>query len=191
MNSFSARRKRRDDEETASGADLTTTRELKADHEVTEITVRVRPSQKQNDPDAEFNSQHLRGKDQQVVPVETLVKGYVDPSKGRRVAPRYMKQLTAVVYTNNRSFRTTTVNISVGGAMLKDNLPTEFQYGAIEVLFIHEDSESSQKQYFMFKGEAIKNTGPTSRIQFTSASPAAQETLANLLNNLDPQLIVA
>jgi len=192
MNSYSARKGRIVEEQTATGVEVTTTGEISPDPEVTEITVRVRPTDKSAVQSNEFDASHLRGKESEAVRVESLVKGYVDPQgKGRRVSPRYAKDLTVVIYTNNQSFRTSTVNISAGGAMLKDVLPREFQYGKLEILFIHEEPDSKQKQYFMFKGEAVANNGPTSRIQFLSATQAAQDALSHLLAHLDPKLIVA
>lgn len=193
MNSHSARKGRIYDEQTASGVEVTKTGDVSPDPEITEITVRVRLSEKSStEHPHEFDVNQLRGNDAEAVRVESLVKGYVDPQgRGRRVSPRYAKTLTAVIYTSNQSFRSTTLNISVGGALLKDSLPREFQYGKLEILFIHEDPESKHKQYFMFKGEAMANSGPTARIQFLSATQAAQDALAQLLNQLDPKLIVA
>lgn len=199
MNSYSARKSRVKDEQTAT---ITTVPEStaapsqSADTEITEITVRVRPSEKptvsqQGTNFNEFDVTHLRAKGTETVRVESLVKGFVDHSQGRREAPRYAKSLTVVIYQNNQSFRTSTVNISAGGALLKDSLPREFQYGKIEILFIQEDDPNQSKQYFMFKGEALANSGPTNRIKFTGASQAAQDALASLIENLDPKLIVA
>lgn len=199
MNSYSARKGRIHDEQTATATtvpETTAAQPLAADTEITEITVRVRPSEKAAPPQHgpnfnEFDVSHLRAKGAEAVRVESLVKGFIDESKGRREAPRFAKNLTAVIYQNNQSFRTSTQNISAGGALLKDSLPREFQYGKIEILFIQEDDPKQSKQYFMFKGEALANTGPTNRIKFTSASKAAQDALSNLLKQLDPKLIVA
>jgi hypothetical protein len=199
MNSYSARKSRNSVEQTATAttvAETTAVNRLAADTEITEITVRVRPTErpslKSQGPNFnEFDVTHLRPTEAEAVRVESLVKGFVDQRQGRREAPRFAKSLTVVVYQNNQSFRTSTENISAGGALLKDSLPRDFQYGKIEILFIQEDDTKSSKQYFMFKGEALANTGPTNRIKFTSGSKAAQDALSHLLQQLDPKLIVA
>lgn len=193
MNSFSARRGRKSsDEQTDSGVETTEKPDQGPDHEITEITVRVRSAAAAPTSGTDFDMNQLRSQDAEAVSVESLVKGYVDSeSKGRRVFPRYSKKMTTVIYTAKQSFRTTTVDISAGGALLADPLPRDFQYGQIEVLLIHEDSATAQKQYLMFKAEAVKNTGPTSRIQFLSTSSTAQQALAQILAQLDPKLRVA
>lgn len=174
----SGRGKREKDEVTQT--DVTATRDVDQD-EITEITVRIRPSQLKEDPQQDFNIHQLRREGElKSVKVESLVKGYVDP-KGRRSSPRYLAQLTTVIYNNQRSFRAGTLNISQGGALLDAELPKEFLVGEVEVLFIHEEPSSSRKTYFLFKGQVLDGN----RIQFQSATPTAQATLAKLLEQLE------
>lgn len=194
MNSYSARKGRFTDEKTATKVETTATVHAPAEStEITEITIRVRPAPPPHASNFnEFDVSHLRAEQAEAVRVESLVKGFVDQlGARRRVAPRYAKQLSVVVYCKNRSFRTSTVNISVGGARLRDELPTEFQYGKIEILFINEDPDIPNKQYLMFKGEAVTNSGPSDRIRFVSAAQSVQDAFADMLRALDPKLIVA
>lgn len=195
MNSITARKARiTESTSTSTATDTTVTVHAPAEQtEITEITVRVRPASPPHASNPnEFDVSHLRAEAAEAPRVESLVKGFVDNAgPRRRIAPRFAKELSVVVYAKNRSFRTTTLNISVGGAKFADPLPTEFQYGKIEILFINEDPEASNKQYLMFKGEAVTNSGPSDRVKFVSAAKAAQDALYELLKTLDPKLIVA
>lgn len=193
MNSFTFKRgsgglKDQDEEQTATGYEITTTGSTSKE-EVTEITVRIRPVDlKEVSDDQDFDINKVRGSDIHAVEVETLAKDYKDP-KGVRKSPRYAKALTTVIYTSKNSFRTTTINISVGGALLADELPSDFMKGPLEILFIHE--EENKKQYFMFQGEAVIGHKSHARIQFKTASTSAQETLTSLLARLGPKALVA
>lgn len=192
MNSYSARKARISDDQTTTKTESSVTVHAPEERtEITEITIRVRPASPPHAANLnEFDVSQLRAEASEAVRVEALVKDFVDSAgPRRRIAPRYAKELSVVVYCKNRSFRTSTLNISVGGAKFRDALPTEFQYGKIEILFIDEDSQ--QKQYMMFKGEAVTNSGPSDRVKFVSAAQNVQDALYELLKTLDPKLIVA
>lgn len=194
MNSYSARKARILEEKTTTKVDTNVTVHAPAEQtEITEITIRVRPAPPPHASNFnEFDVSQLRAEASEAVRVESLVKGFVDSvGPRRRIAPRYAKELSVVVYCKNRSFRTSTLNISVGGAKFRDPLPTEFQYGKIEILFINEDPDAPNRQYMMFKGEAVTNTGPSDRVKFVSAAQSVQDALYELLKSLDPKLIVA
>lgn len=112
------------------------------------------------------------------VDLKDLLKGYEDP-QGRRLAERFEISLPVVVYSLNRSFRTTSINVSAGGVLLSQGLPGTFTSGEVQALFVTELTPG-RKEYFMVSGSIVDPF----RIQFTSATAASKEALQKLIQNL-------
>lgn len=159
------------------------------DPDVTEITVNIDAKEAVRELSARFNLEQLRAESFEPVNIASLVKGYHDP-KGRRLAPRHDVQLTVVLYTSSKSFRTTTQNISAGGAMLRDELPQSFGSDQFDILFIYEDPAAQKKRYFMMKGQAVGSSAAaiqiqaTNRVQFKGANPSTKESFHKFVEEL-------
>lgn len=158
-------------------------RSRKFDPDITEITVSIDHVSALNELSGRFNLDDLRSESFEPVNIDSLVKGYRDP-KGRRSAPRHEVQITVVLYTQNSSFRTSTMNISAGGAMLQDQLPKNFNLQMFDILFIYEDKNVSRKRYFMMKGQTVGADSTTNRIQFKGASPSTKESFHKFVEEL-------
>lgn len=152
------------------------------DPDITEITVNIDHVSALKELSGRFNLDQLRSESFEPVNISDLVKGYRDPS-GRRSAPRHDVNLTVVLYTHQKSFRTSTANISAGGAMLQDALPASFDCEMFDILFIYEDTKASRKRYFMMKGQAV-GTVNTKRVQFKGASPSTKESFHKFVEEL-------
>jgi hypothetical protein len=103
---------------------------------------------------------------------------YTDPSpEGRRVAPRYDIALDVIVLSSNRSFRTTSVNVSISGALLKDILPPDFMTSkSLDIIFVL--GPSSPKKRLLFRGKAVGYPHERSqRITFHESGLNAQTDL--------------
>lgn len=104
---------------------------------------------------------------------------------GRRVAPRYELEMEVIILTQTRSFRTTTVNVSASGALLKDPLPQEFMSCAsLEFIFIQ--IRHDQKQRLMFRGRAVGGPNSTARITFIESAGDSQKVLQSSFKALSP-----
>lgn len=134
--------------------------EFTEDDEVTEIT-EITASSADNDEEPTQVLPFLP-----VTTIETPAPATPAPFGDRRRHPRYDSAITAVVYTANGSFRTTTLNLSEGGVRLSQALPAEFQFVGLEVLMIEERTEGAYR-YYLFKAKAVGGTGKRDRLQFT------------------------
>lgn len=155
----------------------------KYDPDITEITVSIDHLSEIKELSGRFDLSRLRSEDFEPVNIDSLIKGYRDP-KGRRAAPRHDVTITVVLYTQNSSFRTSTLNISAGGAMLQDSLPQSFNLHIFDILFIYEDKNLSRKRYFMMKGETVGADAKTNRIQFKGANPSTKESFYKFVEEL-------
>lgn len=153
------------------------------DPDITEITVRIDSISEIKQLSGRFDLEKLRAESFEPVNLADLVKGYRDP-KGRRTAPRHEIALTVVLYTNLRSFRTSTQNVSAGGVMLSEAIPMDFTDQPFDILFIYDDKTLGRKRYFMMKGQAIGTYTNTNRIQFKGTNPSTKESFQNFVEGL-------
>ena len=105
---------------------------------------------------------------------------------GRRIAPRFSVQVSAVVFTPTYSFRTKTLNISASGALLEDLLPPEFMLSKIEILLVYTEARTGERHRLLFRGKPVGGPLRTARIQFEDSAKHALETLQNLFAELTP-----
>ena len=105
---------------------------------------------------------------------------------GRRVAPRFSVQISAVVFTSQVSFRTKTLNISASGVLLEDLLPPEFMKSKIEILFIYTEARTGQRHHLLFRGRPVGGPLRSARVQFEDSAKRALETLQSLFAELTP-----
>jgi len=114
--------------------------------------------------------------------IEKLKANYVDTSEsGRRVAPRYPLKMTVIVYSRSKSIRTSSVNVSLTGVLLNDQLPKEFSDGQVEIVFIHEQANKSQKQFLVFNAQIVDAASSNQRLKFNSAVRKASEDLEKII----------
>lgn len=100
-------------------------------------------------------------------------------SMGRRQHARFSGHVTVVLSNERSTFRTSTVNISSGGACLRDLIPHEFLAKPFDCLFIAERSDDT-KEYLLARGRALEFPLRSHRIQFVSAPADMQEALHSI-----------
>lgn len=104
---------------------------------------------------------------------------------GRRIAPRFEVTMEVIILTHNRSFRTTSINVSLSGALLKDALPAEFMScPALEIILIQTDRQ--QKSRLLFRGKAVGGPLSSARITFIEVTGNSQTELQRCFANLEP-----
>jgi hypothetical protein len=110
---------------------------------------------------------------------------YKDTKPGRRIAPRYQVTMEVIILTQNRSFRTTSINVSLSGALLKDPLPKEFMNcQALEIILIQ--SGQGQVNRLLFRGKAVGGPLSSARITFIEVTGNSQIELQRSFKNLEP-----
>lgn len=182
--------------EEASHSELTPTRasqtEAVALDDKTEIsaftaTESNAPKRPKKEYNPYFDIEQIRLNQEQTVQINDLLRGsrlpkYEDPA-GRRAAARYKAGLTMVICRGNESFQTSTKDISLGGALLRDKLPKNFLQNEFDILIRLESKPAHKNQeYFMLRGQAVDQD--RIRIRFTSASRLAQVMLLGLIEKL-------
>ncbi len=104
---------------------------------------------------------------------------------GRRVAPRYAIQMEVIILTQSRSFRTTSVDVSASGALLKDFIPMDMMKSkSFDIILI--PSVDQSKKRLLFRGKAVGGPGPSTRITFVESTLNAQSDLSRAFANLSP-----
>lgn len=111
---------------------------------------------------SEFHIGHVDARAHGAVDVSSLLKGYVDP-RGRRASPRFTARVSVLMYNDSKTFRTTTHDISINGALLNQGIPKSLSGDSFEALFTFDFG--SQREYFLVRAEVIG--GPKSnRVRF-------------------------
>jgi hypothetical protein len=110
---------------------------------------------------------------------------YQDPTPGRRIAPRFEVKLEVIILTQTRSFRTSSVNVSASGALLRDLLPPEFMGNPLLDIILIEDNPR-YKRRMLFRGKAVGGPTSSSRITFLESARNAQADLKTTFKNLTP-----
>lgn len=115
-----------------------------------------------------------------------LKRQHKDPTApGRRIAPRYELRMEVIILTQNRSFRTSSVNVSASGALLQDPLPQEFMScTSLEFIFIQISRD--QKHRLMFRGRAVGGPNSSARITFIESAGDSQKVLHSAFKELAP-----
>lgn len=117
------------------------------------------------------------------IDMEKLKTQYKDTSQeGRRVAPRVPIEMTVIVYSQTKSHRTKSVNVSLTGVLLGSGIPDGFSSGAVEVVFIHEDPKTGKKKHLVFIAEVVDAKNGGKRLQFKTALEKSSEELEKILN---------
>ncbi len=111
---------------------------------------------------------------------------YRDTSpEGRRVAPRYEIGIEIIILSQTKSFRTSSINVSISGALLKDQLPKEFMSSdTLDIIFI--PNGSFLKKRILFQGKAVGGPDSSARITFQRSSLNAQTDLLMAIEKIQP-----
>lgn len=171
--------------ETNHGLEMSHVDPISSKHEEgTEITAMLgqKPAQElTSGHNPYFDIEKLKKEMQSPVHVKGLLKSFRDP-QGRRTSPRYKVRLRVVLYTALNSFRTTTKDLSLNGALLQDALPEQFVGQEFDILFIVTEKRTRKKEYFIMRGKAVDAS--RIRIAFENSTSLGKMALETLMENL-------
>lgn len=130
--------------------------------------------------------QDLRKEPSVIIDLNQVKKIYAqETTLGQRRAPRFNLAFEAIVMGKGRSFRSTTLNVSVVGCYLKDSLPQEFNYGPLlEIVLVYKHNNGTN-EYFLFHGKTVDAPLSSHRVQFIRSVGASVERLAQLFGQLE------
>jgi hypothetical protein len=112
----------------------------------------------------------------QIVPIE---------KKENRVHPRAIIELKVVFITGNKSFRTKTKNVSLGGLKIVDPLPG-YYFGKLVEIYL---SSPDQKFFIKLKATILENEKSLTHIKFQSKNDIGFKHLSSWLESATNQYI--
>lgn len=105
------------------------------------------------------------------------------PVPERRRYPRHHFQAEIILFGNNKSFRTTTQNISLGGVFLSSRIPSDMVGEVLDVVIIAEKDGVSRR--ILLRGILVGVPGTTgSRMAFVNTPMLQFLKLQDLLRQI-------
>jgi hypothetical protein len=104
-------------------------------------------------------------------------------SWGRRLAPRYALSAPAIVLSDQSSFKTTTLNISYTGVLMKDSLPQQFRNKELHLLIKVTDSVDGKDYTLVFRAKPVP-AEPWVRFAFEATNPKNEKIMQHIFSEL-------
>ncbi len=155
---------------------------LSENHLKEQVTIEVKGKRLPPPPPLEAY-QALKNQTSEAIDIDALKIKHADKKLGRRSAPRYALMCEVIIMAPNKSFKTSSLNVSESGALLADNIPTELRGQNFEILFII--SQGEKKDYMLFHAK-IANPLYIDRVQFVKSIGQSQKKLAQWMDELTP-----
>ena len=99
----------------------------------------------------------------------------------RRIAIRHSFKLEVVLISKERSFRTFSKNISLGGTLLEDEIPKDFLGKPFDLIIINRFEPDKNKGRLLFKAKIVGDIINPRRLMFMEADPQMTARLNALL----------
>lgn len=99
----------------------------------------------------------------------------------RRRAYRQKKRIEVLIAGQGKSFRTFTVNISLSGVLLEQNIPVDLDRGPFEIVFFLLDN--GKKQNLAYQGKVSGDLKDRRRLVFGDLSESGKKLLEMLLDS--------
>lgn len=99
----------------------------------------------------------------------------IPDSGDRRTTPRHPLEFETIIFHKGISFRTKTLNISLGGALLAKSIPIEFVNEELDIVLIR--TEGRTRDYYLVKGMALGAPMRSPRLKFTQIEPIQRKKL--------------
>ena len=134
--------------------------------------------------DLEFRPDHVNWEKTPVLP-KLKKKGsrIIDLSDDdRREYKRFPHRIEIVIMTKKgRSFRSSSQNISIGGALLREAVPAELLREPMDLVIVNPFPDKDTPSHLLFKGRIVGDTKDRRRLMFYDVSPEVQRKLSNIL----------
>jgi hypothetical protein len=131
----------------------------------------------------EFAPEKINWDKTPVVPV--LKKSKKDPiikEDDRRQYKRFPHRIELVLMTKKgKSFRSSSVNVSIGGALLREAVPAELLRDVMDLLIINPFPDKDTPSHLLMKGRVVGDSRDLRRLIFYDVSPEVQVKLKSIL----------
>ncbi|MFN8790123.1 MAG: PilZ domain-containing protein [Bdellovibrionales bacterium] len=111
-------------------------------------------------------------------------KAQVDQDDERREFKRFPHRIEVVLMTRmGRSFRSSSQNISLGGALLRDPVPEALLKDVMDLVVVNPFPDKETPSHLLLKGRIVPDTNDRRRLMFYDVSPEVQKKLQLILEN--------
>lgn len=105
----------------------------------------------------------------------------VNDEANRRVAIRHNFKIEVVIIAKERTFRTYSKNISLGGTLLEDEIPKDFLNKPFDLIIINRFESDPQKRRLLFRAKIVGDITNPRRLMFMETDPHMMARLDALL----------
>ncbi|HRO66106.1 MAG TPA: PilZ domain-containing protein [Pseudobdellovibrionaceae bacterium] len=112
-----------------------------------------------------------------------------DNPANRRLNPRHQFKIEVILINKNgRTFRTSSLNISLGGTLLQDELPKEFINARFDLILVNKFEKDPSKGRLHFQGRVVGDYTDPRRLMFLDTDEHTLKRLESMLRSyLDQQ----
>ncbi len=131
----------------------------------------------------EFEPENMNWEKTPVIPVlKKNSDGDSDSDDDRRTYKRFPHRIEIVLMTRKgKSFRSSSLNVSIGGALLREAVPATLLKDVMDVLIINPFPDESTPSHLLIKGRVVSDTRDRRRLMFYDISPDVQLKLKAIL----------
>jgi hypothetical protein len=105
----------------------------------------------------------------------------LNDDENRRIAIRHNFKLVVVLITKEKSFRTYSKNISLGGTLLEDMIPVDFLNKPFDLIIINRFESDPKNRRLLFKAKIVGDISDPRRLMFMETDPSMMARLDVLL----------
>ncbi len=136
---------------------------------------------------SEFAPENVNWDKTPVIPILTKSsKSPVDSEDDRRQYKRFPHRIELVIMTKKgKSFRSSSLNVSLGGALLREAVPASLLKDVMDVLIINPFPDNNTPSHLLIKGRVVGDTRDRRRLMFYDMSPEVQLKLHSILERYE------
>jgi hypothetical protein len=153
----------------------------KTERTYTEIRLDHAPPKSLREQDGEFRPEHVNWEKTPVIPIlkkNVLMK---DTEDERREYKRFPHRIEIVIMTKaGKSFRSSTANISLGGALMREPIPAEILRDAMDIVIVNPFPDADTPSHLLMKGRVVGDIKDRRRLVFYDVSPEIQLKLQDI-----------
>ena len=152
---------------------------IKGELTYTEIALTMDPPQDIK----EFTADNVNWDKTPIIPVLSKNSdSAVDSEDDRREYKRFPHRIELVLMTKKgKSFRSSSLNVSLGGALLREAVPAALLKDAMDLLIINPFPDKNTPSHLLIKGRVVGDTRDRRRLMFYDVSPDVQLKLRAIL----------
>ncbi len=98
----------------------------------------------------------------------------------RRLTPRHDLRLKVILFSNSKSFKTLSNNISLSGMLLESAIPKEYMGGVFDIVIV---SPLNNNEKIVFSAKLVGDVLDPRRIMFVDQKQSFKNSLEKLISN--------